>query len=149
MIMKESRDTYPPEAFVTCSQGMEELLAAELEELGCQEVALGYRGVYVRDAVLNVIYRINYCSRLASRVLLPLSRFRCRDRQSLYTAASSIDWPRYIPQGKTIAIDANVSNHRALRNSLYAAQILKDAVCDQFRARFGDRPNVDTQNPDV
>lgn len=146
---EERRERYEPEAFVTCSQGMEELLAQELSSLGCKETASGYRGVYVRDASLPVIYRINYCSRLASRVLLPLTRFRCRDPRSLYEEASRIDWPRYIPAGRTFAIDANVSNHRALRNSLYAAQVLKDAVCDQFRARFGSRPNIDPQNPDV
>lgn len=137
------------ELFVTCSQGMEELLATEINELCPNEVALGYRGVYVRDASLEIIYRINYCSRLASRVLLPLKRFRCRDRESLYHGASEIDWSPYIPSGKTIAIDANVSNHRALRNSLYAAQILKDGICDQLRARYGSRPSIDTQNPDV
>lgn len=139
----------PEELFVTCSQGMEPLLATELSELCSNEVALGYRGVYVRDPTLDIVYRINYCSRLASRVLLPLQKFRCHDRESLYRATSEIDWAKYIPQGKTIAIDANVGNHRALRNSLYAAQIMKDGICDQLKQRFGDRPNIDTQNPDV
>lgn len=138
-----------PELFVTCSQGMEELLIAELSELGFSETLKGFRGVYVRDGTLDAICRINYCSRLASRVLLPLARFRCRDKNALYREADTIDWLKYIPAKKTIAIDANVAHHPGFRNSLYAAQVMKDAICDQYRARTGQRPNVHPSEPDV
>lgn len=134
--------------FVTCSSTLEPLLAQELLEMGFEGVTLGYRGVYVKDSSLDAIYRINYCSRIASRVLLPLCRFRCRNRNDLYEGADSIDWLKYIPKDKTFAIDANVS-HPELRNSLFAAQIVKDAVCDQFRAKTGDRPIVNPGSPDV
>lgn len=137
------------EAFVTCSQGMEELLSEELAELGCKETALGYRGVYVRDASIDVICRINYCSRLASRVLLPLTNFRCRDKHDLYHGVEMVDWSRYIRSDAAIAIDANVSNNPGLRNSLFASQVVKDAICDQIRNRTGKRPSVDPQEPDV
>ena len=39
--------------------------------------------------------------------------------------------------------------HRQLRNSLYAAQVLKDAICDQMKEDTGDRPNINVKNPDV
>lgn len=138
-----------PELFVTCSSGLEELLAAELAEIGCKETAQGFRGIYVRDGTMEAIYRINYCSRIASRVLLPLSRFRCRDKNALYREADAIDWVKYIPANKSIAIDANVSNNPSLRNSLFAAQVVKDAICDQIRKRRSTRPNINPQSPDV
>jgi putative N6-adenine-specific DNA methylase len=134
--------------FVTCGLGIEPLLIEELNSLGCSEIVSGYRGATVKNADLATIYKINYCSRLAGRVFLPLASFHCRDAKSLYKGAMNIDWLEYIPEGKTIAIDANVS-HPMLRNSLFAAQVLKDAICDQFREKTGDRPSVDTRNPDV
>lgn len=134
--------------FVTCSQGLEPLLSQELAELGCDQLTNGYRGVYVNEASLEQVYRINYCSRLAGRVLLPLARFRCRDIAALKRGVDGIDWLKYIPKGMTFAIDANVS-HRELRNSLYAAQLMKDLICDQFRDKIGSRPSVDTKQPDV
>ncbi len=134
--------------FVTCAQELEPLLLEELKDLGCTSMHLGYRGVFVEDWDWSTIYRINYGSRLASRVLLPLSRFRCYDKNSLYKNASEIDWTKYLKGNATFAIDANV-HHRELRNSLFAAQVLKDAICDQLRQRTGRRPNVDVQNPDV
>lgn len=134
--------------FVSCAPLLEPLLADELKELGVKPGPIGYRGVFVEEWDWSTIYRINYASRLASRVLLPMNRFRCFDRRSLYRHASEIDWSQYIPEGKTFAIDANV-HHRELRNSLFAAQVMKDAICDQMRQRVGRRPSVQVQNPDI
>lgn len=134
--------------FVTCGQGIEPLLIEELASLGYPQTVTGYRGVKVQNADMDAIYRINYQSRLAGRVFMPLANFRCRDAKALYKAAMDINWLEYIPEGKTIAIDANVT-HPMLRNSLFAAQVVKDAICDQFREKTGERPSVDTRNPDV
>jgi len=134
--------------FVTCGQGGEQLLAQELGSLGYPQAVTGFRGANVQNVELEAIYRINYLSRVAGRVFLPLSRFRCQDERSLYADAGKIDWLAYIPEGKTIAIDANV-NHPRLRNSLFAAQVVKDAICDQLRQRAGWRPTVDVKEPDV
>lgn len=134
--------------FITCSKDLEPLLVNELEEFNLGKVTKGFRGAYVENCSPEAIYKINYCSRLASRVLLPLKQFRCRDARSLYQAAHSIDWKPYIRNNKSFAIDANVQ-HRNLRNSLFAAQVVKDAICDQFRERTGNRPSVDIKNPDV
>jgi putative N6-adenine-specific DNA methylase len=108
--------------FVTCGQGIEPLLVDELSSLGYSQTILAYRGVRVQNVDFDAIYRINYLSRLAGRVFLPLINFRCRDAKALYKAAMEINWLDYIPEGKTIAIDANV-NHSMLRNSLFAAQV--------------------------
>ena len=136
------------EIFVTCSEGLELLLKDELAQMGYNDLHPGFRGVYVNEVDFEAVYRINYCSRLAVRVLLPLARFRCMDQRALYNAISDLDWLKYLPRGKTFAIDANVS-HKNLRNSLYAAQVAKDAICDQYRERTGSRPNVSIKNPDV
>lgn len=137
-----------PKLFVTCGQGLEELLKEELETLGYRDVALGFRGAYVGFDSLDAVYHINYSSRLATRVLLPIKKFRCQDPKALYKHCLDIDWKAYIPKRKTIAIDANVT-HPLLKNSLFAAQVVKDAICDQLRERTGDRPSVDVKNPDV
>jgi putative N6-adenine-specific DNA methylase len=134
--------------FITCSSGLEELLQSEMKSFGFDRVRLGYRGVHVEVPDFEAITRINYCSRVGGRVLMHLTDFICYDQKALYKGASKIDWARYIPQGKTIAIDANV-NHKHIRNSLFAAQLVKDAVCDQLRESRGARPDVDVKNPDV
>lgn len=136
------------ELFITCSQGLEPLLIEELTQLGCQNLQPGYRGVHVPEATMEMIYRINYCSRLAGRVLQPLKRFRCPNKEALYRGIGEIEWGPLIPSRKTFAIDANVT-HKALRNSLFAAQVAKDAICDQLRKERGERPSIDPKEPDV
>jgi putative N6-adenine-specific DNA methylase len=135
--------------FISCSPGLEPLVQEELTQLGFDRSDLGHRGVYLYcDDLFDAIYRINYASRLATRVLLPLASFRCKDPEDLYRNASRIEWEGYIPLGKTFAIDANVT-HDTLRNSLYAAQLVKDALCDRLKELYNERPSVDLTNPNV
>lgn len=133
--------------FITCSQGLEPLLCEELKELGFNDVKPGYRGAHVMGDI-EAVYKINYGSRIASRVLLPLHKFRCFNQDQLYSGIRDIDWMPFFRKANTLAIDANVS-HKYLRNSLFAAQVAKDAICDQLRERTGSRPSVDTKTPDV
>lgn len=134
--------------FVTCQSHLEPLLLQELQELGIEQPSLGYRGVYVDQWNWETIYKINYGSRLASRVLLPLRQFKCLDRQMLYNETNRIDWSYFFRGARTFSIDANVS-HPKLRNSLYAIQVMKDAICDQLREKTGRRPSIDLEKPDI
>lgn len=136
------------ELFITCNAHLEPVLQQELEELGFSEVRPGFRGVYCTIERFSDIYKINYLSRIASRVLLPLKDFTCRGPEELYRAARSISWEPFFKKAENFAIDANV-DHPLIRNSLFAAQVVKDAICDQLVERMGRRPNVQTYRPDL
>ncbi len=135
--------------FVTCGPLLEGPLMDELRSLGFSKLKQGCRGVYVDDATITDCYRINYCSRIATRVLWPLIRFRCPNRDALYNNARQVPWEKIVSQRATIAIDSNVSGNTQLRNSHFAGLVIKDAVCDSLRELRGTRPNVDVENPDV
>ena len=125
---------------------MEELCKQELIELGATDTKVAYRGVYF-NASNEVLYKINYTSRLVSRVLAPLITFHCRTTNALMKTAEKIRWEEIFSVDKTFAISASVAKSQ-ITNSLYASQVLKDGIADYFRAKFGKRPNVET-NPDV
>src|SRR5271169_2916643 len=114
------------ELFITCGEHLEALLCQELEELKVQGIRPGFRGVYA-EKTMDTVYVVNYLSRLATRVLWPLREFHCQDRDVLYREAKKIDWLSLLDENKTFAIDANVS-HPQIRHSLYAAQVVKDAL---------------------
>ncbi|MGD8834883.1 MAG: THUMP domain-containing protein [Desulfobacteraceae bacterium] len=134
--------------FAQISDGLETLAQNELETLGATKVHPAYRGVYF-TASPDLLYGINYQSRLISRILAPLRSFKCADRTDLYQAAKSINWDSIFSLGQTFGIFSNVSGNDNLRHSKFAALCVKDAVVDQFRERCGERPNVDKTNPDV
>ena len=126
---------------------MEELCQQELVELGATNTKVAYRGVYF-NANKTILYKINYTSRLLSRVLAPLITFKCHHPNTLLKAAEKIKWEEIFSLEKTFAISASVTKSK-INNSLYASQCLKDGIADYFRAKFNKRPNVDTSNPDV
>lgn len=133
--------------FISSAHCTQELLAKELKELGVSDVRSGHYGVFASKTMDNV-YLVNYLSRLATRVLWPIAQFHCRHKEDLYEASRTINWDAFLTAKKTFAIDANVS-HPNLRNSLFAAQILKDAICDHFWDKYDERPSIDVKKPDV
>ncbi len=135
------------EIFITCAEHLEPLLYDELTALCVQGIRPGYRGVYA-EKTIDAVYVVNYLSRLATRVLWPIASFPCQDRQMLYEQARKIPWLNYLNETKTFAIDANVE-HPQLRHSLFAAQVVKDAICDCIRHAKGVRPCIDVKKPDV
>lgn len=133
--------------FAQYAEGLEEEGKQELADLGAADVRTIYRGAHF-ESDQETLYRINYHSRLASRVLAPLIIFDCHSTKYLYKTARSIDWSSLITPESTFAIRSNVSDS-SISHSQYAALRLKDAVVDQFRDKTGTRPNVDTMHPDL
>jgi putative N6-adenine-specific DNA methylase len=136
------------ELFITCAEHLESPLCDELRELRVPGIRPCVRGVYAEKSI-DTVYTVNYLSRLATRVLWPLISFPCPDQKALYSHARRIPFLRYMDENTTFAIDANVSSHPLLRHSLYAAQVVKDALCDTIREARGIRPSVDLKHPDV
>lgn len=126
---------------------MEKLCKQELVELGASDVETAYRGVYFKSD-LSTLYKINYTSRLLSRVLAPLITFPCHNTSAIIKIAKKIEWEDFCSIEKTFAISSSVAKS-SINNSLYASQVLKDGIADYFRDKYGKRPNVDTVNPDV
>jgi putative N6-adenine-specific DNA methylase len=133
--------------FAQVAEKMEELGAAELKEFGVKEIRPAYRGIWFKTD-LEHVYRINYRSRLISRVLAPLLTFDCHSTKYLMKTASKIKWETLLSLQQTFAIFATVSNSK-ITHSQYASLVLKDAIADYFREHFGERPNIDKENPDV
>lgn len=120
----------------------------ELAALGAENIRPAYRGVYF-NAGRDVMYRINYESRLVTRIIAPLSNFTCRNADHLYRKASEIEWRDFFSADHTFAVFASVSNSTAINHSEFAALRLKDAVADYFRNLSGRRPVVEKINPDI
>ncbi len=134
--------------FAIAAGSLERHAAAELGELGAQVVREVPRGVYF-SCNQETLYRVLYTSRLIQRVLAPLASFACEDEKVLYRQARAlIDWTALFPVDKSFGIQANVSSAK-IRHSLYAGQVLKDAICDSFRDKTGQRPDFSTRQAPV
>jgi putative N6-adenine-specific DNA methylase len=129
------------------SFGFEELLMAELNSLGATSLKKATRAVFFEgdDAVM---YKANLYSRVALRILKPIKQFRAGNEQELYDEIKKIDWTQFLSADDTLAVDSVVSRSE-MDHSLYISLKTKDAIVDQFRDKFGKRPNVDLDFPKV
>lgn len=132
----------------TISNGLEAEGAKELLELGAEETFENYRAVNFVANPLNLM-KITVMNRLFSRILAPIARFRCETDSDLYDfALKKIEWENILKPDDTFSIFANVGNSN-ITHSHYSALNLKDAIADYFRDKYGRRPNVERDNPDV
>jgi putative N6-adenine-specific DNA methylase len=135
------------EYFAPCTLGVEAALAAELAELGAQEIATRPGGAsFTGDRRLG--YAANLWLRSAIRVQDLLLRAPARGKEELYAAAGRVDWSALMRLDQTLAVDASVRDSE-LTHSNFAGLTVKDAIVDQFRARTGQRPNVNADDPDL
>ncbi len=134
--------------FAQIATGFEEPAEAELKSLGATEIKPAYRGLHF-EADPETLYRINYTARLIVRVLAPLITFDCHSDKYLHQTALKLDWSLFMTPKDTFAVNAVTSNTPSLTHSQYAALKVKDAVCDFFRQKCGERPSVDIQSPDL
>ncbi len=133
--------------FASVPCGMEEMAADEIRGLGAEKVEIGYR-VISFDADKGTLYRVNYMSRLLSRVLAPLLTFQCHSTRYLYNRAREIQWPHLFRADQSFALISTVSNSR-ITHSQYAGLCLKDAIVDSFRELYNRRPDIDRTAPDI
>ena len=128
-------------------QGLEEVLAKELTELGANDIQMGRRMVsFTGDKTL--MYKANFCLRTAIRILKPVFRFKASDADEIYEKLKTFDWDSYMNADTSFAVDSVVYSDE-FKHSKFVAYRVKDAVADYFRERDGRRPSVQVTNPDL
>lgn len=136
------------EYFAQIADDIVKLGCDELLALGAESVRPAYRGLHF-NATREAMYRINYESRLITRVIAPLVVFTCRNADHLYRKVLDIEWRDFFSVDHTFSVFASVSNNPLFRHSEFAALRVKDAIADYFRNLGGRRPSVEKINPDI
>ena len=128
-------------------EGLEEVLAKELEDLGAKNVVAQRRAVSF-EGDMKLMYEANLWLRTAISILKPIATFPCEDEQALYDGVYSIKWFEYFDVGKTFSVDTVLVNSN-INHTKFAAYKVKDAIADQFRYYFNQRPDVGRKDADV
>lgn len=133
--------------FATCPKNLEGLLETELVSLGASETKQTVAGVkFVGE--LEIAYRACLWSRLANRILLPLTSFPATSTNGLYNGVKRINWSEHLTPHSTFIVTFN-GESAFIQNTHFGALKVKDAIADHLREKYGSRPNVDKINPDV
>lgn len=133
--------------FATTPKGVELLLVDELKALGAVKASEKLAGVEF-SGDLELAYKACLWSRLANRILLPLQEFPADSPEQLYAGIAAINWQEHIEVSGNFAVHF-VSTQSQITHTLFGAQKVKDAIVDQFREKFDERPDVNKNQPDV
>ena len=135
-----------PQFFAVTSRGLQEPLIEELAELGMKQIVKGPGGAFF-ETNWEGCYKVNLHSRLASRVLKPVLDFVAYDPDELYGQVLRHDFTKYIDLDQTFKVESSVLECK-MHDQRFVALRVKDAIADQFREKSGERPNVQTTDPD-
>jgi 23S rRNA (guanine2445-N2)-methyltransferase / 23S rRNA (guanine2069-N7)-methyltransferase len=134
--------------FATTPKAIEMILADELKSLGAEAIKPTLAGVAF-TGTLETAYRVCLWSRTANRILLALSEFEVKSQAQLYQQVQKIDWSQHLNATDSFAVSFSAKNSKAIDNSHFGALKVKDAIVDQMRDKFGERPNINTDRPDI
>ena len=128
-------------------KGFEEILANELVALGANNVQIQRRAVsFTGDK--RLLYKANFHLRTASRILVPIFTFTAKHADEVYDKLKKFEWEKYMGVDTTFAIDATVFSED-FRHSKFVAYRVKDAIADFFTEKYGKRPSVRLENPQL
>jgi len=133
--------------FTTAPKGLEPVVADELRALGASNVKEA-RGGASFEGPPAMAYRACLWLRAANRVLYPISKFTAADDASLYAGINRMPWENDLSPDGSLAVDFTGSS-AGITHTLYGAQRIKDAIVDRLRDKFGRRPDVDREQPDL
>lgn len=133
--------------FATCPRGLEALLADELAAVQASGIKQAEGGVSF-SGDMSTCYRANLHSRIATRILMQVSRGNYSTEDELYQGAFNVYWQKWFAVESDFMV--KVTGVRCPLKSLeFATLRIKDAVCDRFREAVGSRPDVNTREPKV
>jgi 23S rRNA G2445 N2-methylase RlmL len=136
--------------FASCPKEVEPLLEKEIRDLGITRIEVEKGGVAFKaetEQALDVLLN----SRVASRVFKEIQVYTIASEKDLYSRAKEKWWDRIFSIHQTFKINTlfDRETKENFNNSIIFSQLLKDAIVDQFREKYGERPNVETSNPDI
>lgn len=110
------------EIFAVTAPGLERLCARELEALGVEGATVVPGGVEF-EGDLATLYKANLWLRTASRVLVRVGSFRCRDFPRLYQKALRLPWGKFVRPQTPVQIKAAASRSRLLHTGRLAEAV--------------------------
>ncbi|MFH0726088.1 MAG: RNA methyltransferase [Pseudomonadota bacterium] len=126
--------------FAITAPGLESLCKDELTAIGITEESMrGVPGGIEFTGRLEACYRVNFYSRIATRILMRIAEFKATGFGELEKKAAAIPWELYLHPGSSIGISVSSQKSRLLHTDAIAARIDK-ALTSHLGSHSGMAP---------
>ncbi|MCK5685242.1 hypothetical protein KAJ27_14020 [bacterium] len=126
---------------VTTITGCQDILADEMRELGFKSFEVERGGVRL-NGDLKDLYKLNYCLRTASKVLIQVYQGHIQTPEDISKKAYGVNWEDYFPVDTLFIVENSVNQNKQIKNDMIVNMLVKDGIVDRFRKKFNDRPSV-------
>ena len=115
------------DAFVVAVPGLEPLLLDEVQRLGVRP-ARAVRGGVECNITWPQLWAINLRSRIATRVVVRVARFKADGFHSLQTGVRAVDWSAWLPEGGGVTVAATTDKDSKLYHSVAVEERVAEAM---------------------
>jgi putative N6-adenine-specific DNA methylase len=137
--------------FATTVQGLEPVLAYEIKQLqDARNIEIGKCGVSFHGSYITVLEGLMKLRTSLKLMEVISEENNIRNRDDVYDMCYKYDWATMLTPSSTLKCEAILGNvPNDLSHSHFTALCIKNAIVDQFRDRYGERPSVDIEDPDL
>ena len=121
------------DAFVVATPGLEPLVQAELVKLGVRPANTTHGGVNC-SLTWPQLWAVHLRSRVATRVLVRVARFKADGFDTLTTGLRRIDWSSWLPDGG-VEVSASTDG----KSTLFHTGAIAERVAEQIGRDVGDQ----------
>ncbi len=136
-----------PQFYASTSMGLSQALADELRSMDIKVGQIDKQGCLFEGPWTDCV-KANLRSRIATRISLPVLDFPAYNAEDIYNNVNKHDFTKYLTPELSFAIKAKL-NDCAVKDQRLLAMKVKDVIADQFNEKFGKRPDVDKEIPNV
>ncbi|MAE72978.1 MAG: RNA methyltransferase [Bdellovibrionaceae bacterium] len=137
-----------PRFIALSPSGLENALAGELNQHGAKVKNIR-RSQVEFDANWEVLQNLHYWCRTASRFLKPVLEFSAYNTDDVYfNLSKKQDFTKFIDPSQSLRVIVK-GKSKIFRDTRIVGLKVKDAIVDQFREKYGRRPDVDRDQPDL
>ena len=119
------------DAFVVCAPGLESMVLDEVVRLGARPASATHGGVHC-GLTWPQLWNLHLRSRIATRVLVRLARFKADGFDSLHAGLARIDWRAVLPAGG-VRVHASAD----AKSALYHSGAIEERVANHLRDECG------------
>lgn len=117
--------------FAVVQPGFEDVAADELREIGVADGMRIVEGGIEFTGRLDACYRLNVCSRTATRVMMRIAEFKASNFVKLRTHACGIPWELHIKNGRSIVFSITC-HHSRLYHTGRIEEELRGAISERL-----------------
>ena len=139
-----------PRFFVTCPQGISKVLKEELEffDLNLKSIFDTERGVQFEGSWESA-YRVNYQTKLASRVLKPVLDFTSSTEDQILSHFKKHDFSKYIPKNGTFSLKVKVQASSRYKDQRVVMNLIRVGLLNEFKKKKREDIKVDREKADL